>query len=430
MRYEPITAELFKLNRKNFVKNMKPNSMAVFVSNDIITRSADASYKWRQNPDLFYLTGVDQEETFLILYPDAPSDKFRELLFIRHTSEHVMWWEGKKLSKEEATGVSGIERVHWNDSFDQMLCLLMNQADTVYLNTNEHDRSITMGEATEIKFARNLMQKYPLHKYERSAPIMHNLRVSKSEYEVALLRKAIDITHKGFIRALKTIKPGLWEYEIEAALTHEYIVNRGTGHAYEPIIATGGNACVLHYVTNDAQCKDGDLVLMDAAAEYANYCADLTRTVPVNGKFSKRQKSVYNAVLRVHNEARNMMRSGAILQELNDEVGKVMESELLGLKLLTKTDIKNQSKESPAYKKYFPHGTAHFLGLDVHDVGNRYAKLKPGTVLTCEPGIYIRDEQLGIRLENNILITRGNPVDLMKDIPIEADEIEAIMQGK
>ena len=430
MRYERINAELFKLNRKNFVKNMKPNSLAVFVSNDIITRSADAAYRWRQNPDLFYLTGVDQEETFLILYPDAPSDKFKELLFVRHTSEHVMWWEGKKLSKEEATEVSGIERVHWNESFDQMLCLLMNQADTVYLNTNEHDRSITMGEATEIKFARNLMQKYPLHKYERSAPIMHNLRVSKSEYEVALLRKAIDITNKGFIRALKTIKPGIWEYEIEATLTHEYVVNRGTGHAYEPIIASGGNACVLHYVTNDVQCKDGELVLMDAAAEYANYCADLTRTVPVNGKFTKRQKNVYNAVLRVHNEAKNMMRSGAVLQDLNDEVGKVMEAELLGLRLLTKTDIKNQTKEAPAYKKYFPHGTAHFLGLDVHDVGNRYAKLKPGTVLTCEPGIYIRDEKLGIRLENNILITKGNPVDLMKDIPIEADEIEAIMQGK
>ena len=430
MRYESINAELFKLNRKNFVKNMKPNSLAVFVSNDIITRSADAAYRWRQNPDLFYLTGVDQEATFLILYPDAPSDKFKELLFVRHTSEHVMWWEGKKLSKEEATEVSGIERVHWNESFDQMLCLLMNQADTVYLNTNEHDRSITMGEATEIKFARNLMQKYPLHKYERSAPIMHNLRVSKSEYEVALLRKAIDITNKGFIRALKTIKPGIWEYEIEATLTHEYVVNRGTGHAYEPIIASGGNACVLHYVTNDVQCKDGELVLMDAAAEYANYCADLTRTVPVNGKFTKRQKNVYNAVLRVHNEAKNMMRSGAVLQDLNDEVGKVMEAELLGLRLLTKTDIKNQTKEAPAYKKYFPHGTAHFLGLDVHDVGNRYAKLKPGAVLTCEPGIYIRDEKLGIRLENNILITKGNPVDLMKDIPIEAEEIETIMNSK
>lgn len=427
MRYESINSDLFSLNRRNFVKHMKPNSLAVFTSNNILTRSADAAYKWRQNPDLFYLSGIDQEETFLVLFPDAPEAKHREVLFVRRTNEHIMWWEGKKHTLDEARSFSGIETVTWSDNFEGMLCLFMNHAENVYLNTNEHDRSINMGETHEAKFARELMSKYPLHKFERSAPIMHNLRVSKSAAEVELLKKAIDITHKGFLRALGFIKPGAWEFEVEAELTAEYIRNRGTGHAYEPIIAAGVNACVLHYVTNDAQCKAGDLLLMDAAAEYANYNADLTRTVPVSGKFTKRQKNVYNAVLRVHNEAKAMMRSGITLTDLNNEVGKVMESELLGLRLLNKTDIKNQSKESPAFKKYFPHGTAHFLGLDVHDVGDRYAKLKPGAVLTCEPGIYIREENMGIRIENNILVTKGNPVDLMRDIPIEAEEIEEIM---
>jgi Xaa-Pro aminopeptidase len=430
MRYAAINPELFVLNRKNFSKQMKKNSLAVFISNEPVTRSADAAYKWRQNPDLFYLSGIDQEETFLLLFPDAPEEKYREILFVRRTSEKIMIWEGKKHSIEEARKISGVQEVYWSDSFDSMFNMLMHYADHVYLNTNEHDRSISMGEATEIKFARKVMNDFPLHKYERSALILHQLRVAKSKVEVQLLSEAIDITRKGFLRALKFIKPGAWEYEVEAELNHEYIINRGTGHAYEPIVATGENACVLHYVSNEAQCKAGDLLLMDCAAEYANYNADLTRTVPVSGKYTRRQKNVYNAVLRVHREAANMMRPGVVLNDLNKEVGKIMEAELLKLRLLNKTDIKKQDKDHPAYKKYFPHGTAHFLGLDVHDVGNRFDKLKPGAVLTCEPGIYIREEKMGVRIENNLLVTKDKPIDLMANIPIEAEEIEEIMNSR
>ena len=430
MRYDTINPELFKLNRKNFAKQMKKNSLAVFVSNDIITRSADSSYKWRQNPDLFYLTGIDQEETFLILFPDAPEAKYREVLFTRRTNDYLMWWEGKKHSIESAERTSGIETIIWSDQFDSIFNMLMHYVEHVYLNSNEHDRSISMGEASELKFARKVMHDFPLHKYERSAPIMHYLRASKSSGEVALLNRAMDITKKAFLSTLKVIKPGIWEYEIEATLIHAYIANRGTGHAYEPIIATGENACVLHYISNDAQCKAGELVLMDTAAEYANYNADLTRTVPVSGRYTKRQKDVYNAVLRVHKEVKDMMRPGVVLNEINIEAGKLMEAELIKLKLLSKDEVRKQDKAAPLYKKYFPHGTAHFLGLDVHDLGNRFEKLRAGAVLTCEPGIYIREEKLGIRLENNILLTSGKPVDLMANIPIEADEIEEIMNSK
>lgn len=430
MRYDVINSELFKLNRKNFTKQMKKNSLAVFVSNDIITRSADASYKWRQNPDLFYLSGIDQEETYLILFPDAPEEMYREVLFVRKTNELIMTWEGKKHTTEEAKQISGVAEAFWSDAFPRIFNMLMHYADHVYLNTNEHDRSISMGEATEVKFARKVLNDFPLHKYERSSPILHMLRVSKSKYEVELLSKAIDITNKGFLRALKFIKPGVWEYEIEAELTHEYMINRGTGHAYEPIVATGENACVLHYISNEAQCKAGELVLMDCAAEYANYNADLTRTVPVSGKFTTRQKSVYNAVLRVHRVAAQLMTAGMVLNDLNNEVRKIMEAELIKLRLLKAADVKKQDKDNPLYKKYFPHGTAHFLGLDVHDVGNRFDKLKAGAVLTCEPGIYIREEKLGIRIENNLLVTKGHPIDLMANIPIEAEEIESIMNSK
>ena len=430
MRYDVINSELFKLNRKNFTKQMKKNSLAVFVSNDIITRSADASYKWRQNPDLFYLSGIDQEETYLILFPDTPEEQYREVLFVRKTNELIMTWEGKKHTTEEAKQISGVAEAFWSDAFERIFNMLMHYAEHVYLNTNEHDRSISMGEATEVKFARKVLNDFPLHKYERSSPILHNLRVSKSKYEVDLLGKAIDITNKGFLRTLKFIKPGVWEYEIEAELTHEYMINRGTGHAYEPIVATGENACVLHYISNEAQCKAGELVLMDCAAEYANYNADLTRTVPVSGKFTARQKSVYNAVLRVHRAAAQLMTAGMVLNDLNNEVRKIMEDELIKLRLLKAADVKKQDKDNPLYKKYFPHGTAHFLGLDVHDVGNRFDKLKAGAVLTCEPGIYIREEKLGIRIENNLLVTKGKPIDLMANIPIEAEEIESIMNSK
>jgi Xaa-Pro aminopeptidase len=430
MRYEAIDSSLFKLNRKNFAKQMKPGSVAIFVSNDLMTKSADSSYKWRQNPDLFYLTGVDQEDTFLVIFPDAPVPEWREILFVRETNEHIRTWEGNKLTKEDAQAVSGVHEVRWSSSFQASLAALLYQADHVYLNTNENDRSGDTTESAEFKFAAKLKQRFPLHNFHRSAPIMADLRAVKSQHEVTQLKKAVEITEKGFRRLLKFVKPGVWEYEIEAELIHEYIRNRGTGHAYEPIIASGENACVLHYVANDQQCKKGDLLLLDCAAEYANYNADLTRTIPVSGKYTARQKDVYNAVLRVMKEARSMMKEGMVLYEFNMEVGKIMESELIKLKLIDKADVKKQDPKNPLFKKYFPHGTAHFLGIDVHDIGNRYGKLKAGAVLTCEPGIYIREEKIGIRIENNILITKGKPTDLMASVPIEAEEIEELMNSK
>ena len=430
MRYEAIDSALFKLNRKNFTKQMKPGSIAIFVSNELATKSADASYKWRQNPDLFYLSGVDQEDTFLVLFPDAPLPEWRELLFVRKTDDLIRMWEGDKLTKEAAAKVSGIDEVRWSDTFQATLPALLYQADHVYLNTNENDRSGDTTESAEFKFAAKLKQRFPLHNYHRSAPIMAGLRTVKSQLEVAQLKKAVDITEKGFRRLLKFVKPGVWEYEIEAELIHEYIRHRATGHAYEPIIASGENACVLHYVANDQQCKKGDLLLLDCAAEYGNYNADLTRTIPVSGRYTARQKAVYNAVLHVMREARSMMKEGMVLMDFNKEVGSIMESELIKLKLLDKAAVKKQDPKNPLYKKYFPHGTAHFLGIDVHDIGNRYAKLKAGAVLTCEPGIYIREEKIGIRIENNILLTKGKPTDLMASVPIEAEEIEELMNSK
>ncbi|CAM6000935.1 unnamed protein product [Sphagnum balticum] len=409
---------------------MKPKSVAIFVSNDLMTKSADASYKWRQNPDLFYLSGIDQEDTFLVLFPDAPVPEWREILFVRKTDEQIRTWEGNKLTKETAASASGITEVRWSDSFPASLPSLLYQAENVYLNTNENDRSGDTTESAEFKFATKMKQRFPVHSYLRAAPIMAGLRASKSAYEVALLKKAVEITEKGFRRLLKFVKPGVWEYEIEAELIHEYIRNRGTGHAYEPIIASGENACVLHYIANDQQCQKGDLLLLDCAAEYGNYNADLTRTIPVSGRYTPRQKAVYNTVLKVMREARSMMKEGLVLYELNTEVGKIMESELITLKLLNKADVKKQDPRNPLFKKYFPHGTAHFLGIDVHDIGNRYTKLKAGAVLTCEPGIYIREEKIGIRIENNILITKGKPTDLMATVPIEAEEIEELMNSK
>jgi len=430
MRYEIIDNNLFKENRKNFIKHLKANSIAVFTSNDQMPKSADASYKWRQNPDLFYLTGVDQEETYLILYPDATLKKWREILFVRETNENLKVWEGEKLTKEQATKTSGIEEVVWSNSFNTILGNIILQAEHIYLNLNENDRANNPVEYGELRLARALKEKYPLHKFDRSAPIMAALRAVKSKQEIALTQTAIDITEKAFRRILKFIKPSKWEYEVEAEMIHEFTMNRATGHAFSPIIASGASACILHYEPNNKQCKAGDLLLLDYGAEYANYTADMTRTIPVSGKFTKRQKEVYNAVLRVMKEATSRMKSGIILNNLNEEMGEVMQEELVKLKLLKLADIKKQDKAKPLYKKYFPHGTSHFLGLDVHDVGNRYSKIKAGALLTCEPGIYIPEEEIGIRLENDILVTNGKPIDLMKNVPIEADEIEELMNKK
>lgn len=430
MRYQTIDNRLFKENRKNFTKHLKPNSIAIFTSNDQMPKSADASYKWRQNPDLFYLTGIDQEETFLILYPDAPVKKWREVLFVRETNEYIKVWEGEKLTKEEASKTSGINDVLLSSAFQAALGNMILQAETIYLNLNENDRANNVVEYGELRFAKELKAKYPLHKYERSAPILNELRAVKSKIELELTQTAVDITAKAFNRILKFTKPNVWEYEIEAEMIHEFTINRATGHAFSPIIAAGASSCILHYEPNNKQCKDGDLLLLDFGAEYGNYNADMTRTIPVNGKFSKRQKEVYNAVLRVMKFATSQMKAGIVLNDFNKSIGDVMEKELIDLKLLKLADVKKQDPEKPLYKKYFPHGTSHFLGLDVHDIGNRYGKIKAGALLTCEPGIYIPEEKIGIRLENDILVTNGKPIDLMKNVPIEAEEIEELMNKK
>lgn len=429
MKYAPIPNSLFIENRKRFASQLKPNSVALFVSNDIMPTNADGSMGFVQNSDLFYLTGVDQEETILLIYPDAKNNSHKEILFVRETNEHIAIWEGAKLTKQQATEVSGIKNVQWTSSFQQMLKSIIFQAEHIYLNSNEHTRQYIEVETATMRFNKEIMSKFPLHKIERSAPIMQHLRAIKSKQEIDLIQQACNITEKGFRRLLKFVKPGVMEYEIEAELIHEFIRNRSRGFAYGPIIASGFNACVLHYVENNKECKAGDVLLLDVAAEYANYASDLTRCLPVSGKFTKRQKDVYNAVLRVMRAATKMLTVGNTIPEYHKAVGELMEKELVGLGLITMDDIKNQNPDWPAYKKYFMHGTSHFLGLDVHDVGDFNRPLEEGMVFTCEPGIYIREESLGIRLENDILVTKNGPVDLMANIPIEADEIEELMNS-
>lgn len=429
MRYSPIDKELFILNRKRLSKELKSNSITVFNANDIMPTNADGTMMFKQNTDLYYLSGIDQEETILVIYPDFHDKKLREILFLRETNENIAIWEGHKYTKEEAREASGIETIFWLSEFDRVFNTLMAEAEYVYLNTNEHIRAVIEVQTRTARFLEACRQKYPLHKYERVAPIMHKLRAIKSELEVETLQTACDITEKGFRRILEFVKPGVAEYEIEAEYLHEFVMHKSRGFAYSPIVATGFNACVLHYIDNAMICKNGDVLLMDVGAEYANYNADMTRSIPVNGKFTKRQKKVYNAVLRVKREAMNMLIPGNTIPEYHKEVGKIMESELLDLKLIDKTDIKNQDDSNPAYKRYFMHGTSHHLGLDVHDVGSVYRKMEAGMVFTVEPGIYIRGENLGIRLENDVMITEDGLHDLMRNIPIEAEEIEELMNG-
>ncbi len=427
MKYSAINTNLFIENRKRFASSLKPNSIALFTSNDILPTNADGSIGFVQNSDLFYLTGVDQEETILLIYPDAVNGSHKEILFVKETSELIAIWEGAKLNKLQATETSGIKNVMWSNGFEAFLKAVIFQAEYVYLNSNEHTRRYIDTETAEMRFNKNIIAKYPLHKVERTAPIMHKLRAIKSNYEVELIQQACNITEKGFRRLLSFVKPGVMEYQIEAELVHEFISNRSRGFAYGPIIASGGNACVLHYVDNNKECKAGDVILLDVAAEYGNYASDLTRCLPVSGKFNVRQKQVYNAVLRVMKAATAMLTVGNNIPDYHKAVGLLMEKELVDLGLITMDDIKKQNPDWPAYKKYFMHGTSHFLGLDVHDVGDFNRKLEAGMVFTCEPGIYIPEENLGIRLENDILVTANGPDDLMKHIPLEAEEIEALM---
>lgn len=428
MKYLPIDAQLFIQNRKNYIAHLKPNSIAIFNSNDEMPFNADQTHPWKQNSDIFYLSGIDQEESILLIYPDSPNPRYREALFLKKTSEYIAIWEGHKYTEAEARAASGIETIHWVEDFNTIFPMLMNHAEHVYLNTNENDRAAIKVPTRDARFIEETKLRFPIHKFERSAPIMAKLRTVKSLWERELMQIACDITNKAYRRVLGFVKPGVMEFEIEAEVQHEFLRNRGTRPAYGSIIASGPSACVLHYVDNNLRCNDGDLLLMDFGVEYANYCADLTRTIPVNGKFTQRQKDVYNAVLRVQKKAIEMMHVGMILKDFNAEVGKVMEAELLGLGLISKQDIANQNPDMPAFKKYFMHGTGHFLGLDVHDIGDHYQPVPAGAVLTCEPGIYIREEGIGIRIENDVmLMADGSKYDFMKDCPREVEEIEGLM---
>jgi Xaa-Pro aminopeptidase len=429
MKYCSVDKNLFLNNRKNFSKRLNQKSIALFNANDEFPRTGDQTHVFKQNADLFYLTGIDQEQTILLIFPDCPNPLYKEVLFLRQTNEYIAVWEGHKYTMEEARKVSGIETIFWIDEFWNILQSIIFYAETLYLNTNENDRYSHQVPYRDLRFILDLKQRFPLHQYERSAPILRGLRAIKSAAETELTQKACNITRDAFIRILKFIKPGVKEYEIEAEIIHEFIRQGATGHAYSPIIASGPNANILHYNDNNQVCKDGDVILFDFGAEYANYNADLSRSVPVNGRFTKRQKDVYNAVLRVMNQSKAMLVAGTIWNEYHEEVGKIMESELIGLGLLDKHDVAKQNPAMPLYKKYFMHGTSHHLGLDVHDFASRYEPFAAGNILTCEPGIYIQEEGLGIRLENDILITATGNTDLMADIPLEADEIESIMNS-
>ncbi|MEM7084810.1 MAG: aminopeptidase P family protein [Bacteroidota bacterium] len=430
MKYHPIDAALYIKNRKNFMAKMKPQSLAVFNSNDIYPVSADSTMPFEQSRDILFLSGVDQEESILVLFPDAPDAKHREILFLRETNEHIAVWEGEKLTKERALEVSGIETVFWLSDFDKVFYEIMTQADTIYFNTNEHYRANVETETREARFIKATKDKFPAHSWAKSNPILQRLRSVKDPIEIHLLQTACDITEKGFRRVLGFVKPGVWEFEIEAEYMHEFLRNRSKKFAYTPIVASGNNANVLHYIENNQQCKDGDLILMDVGAEYANYSSDMTRTIPVNGKFTKRQREVYNAVNRVKNEATKMLVPGAFWKEYHVEVGKLMTSELLGLGLLDKADVQNEDPDWPAYKKYFMHGTSHHIGLDTHDYGILWEPMQANQVFTVEPGIYIPDEGFGVRLEDDVVIQdSGEPFNLMRNIPIEAEEIEDIMNS-
>lgn len=430
MKYHPIDSSLFVKNRKNFMAQMKPNSMAVFNSNDIYPISADSTMPFEQHRDIFYLSGVDQEESVLVLFPDCPNEELREVLFLRETNEHIAVWEGEKLTKEAAFATSGIKTVYWLTDLEKIIFEMSTYCDTFYINTNEHYRANVETETREDRFTKWLLAKYPAHSVAKSNPILQRLRSVKDPIELDLMQQACNITEKGFRRILSFVKPGVWEYEIEAELLHEFVRNRSKGFAYTPIIASGNNANVLHYIENNQQCKDGELILFDIAAEYANYKSDLTRTIPVSGRYSKRQKYVYNAVLRVKNEATKLLVPGAFWKEYHVEVGKIMTSELLGLGLLDKADVQNEDPNWPAYKKYFMHGTSHHIGLDTHDYGLLYEPIEANMVFTVEPGIYLPEEGFGVRLEDDVVVQeKGEPFNLMANIPIEADEIEELMNS-
>lgn len=427
MKYLPIGKELFITNRNKFKSRLKEKSVAIFNSSDILPTSADGTLPFKQDASIFYLSGIDQEESILLIAPDFPDEKYREILFLKETSEEIAIWEGHKYTVEEAREASGVQTVLWLDKFEGLLSTILAESNNIYLDSNEHIRNSSEVETRNNRFVKWCRDRHPLHNYERSATIMHDIRCIKESREIELLQEACNITEKGFRKMLEVVKPGIWEYELEAEFSYIFLKNRSIGFGYEPIIASGSSACVLHYIENNQQCKDGDTILFDVGAEYANYNADMTRIVPVNGRFTSRQKDVYNAVLRVKNEATAMLTPGNAIPEYHKAVGELMEKELIQLGLLDSTDIKNQNPDWPAYKRYFMHGTSHHLGINVHDVASIYKKFEAGMVFTVEPGIYIREEGLGIRLEDDIVITQDGHSNLMRNIPIEVEEIEDLM---
>jgi Xaa-Pro aminopeptidase len=429
MKYEKINRNLFIKNRKSIANNIEKKSLAIINSNDIMPTNSDGTMPFIQNSDLFWLSGIDQEESVLMLCPDHHEKSMREILFLKETNEHIAVWEGAKLTKKKAFENSGINSVFWLKDLERVLDSLLEKVTSVYLNKNIHNRATKTVQTRDDRFRLFIKSKYPKKEIKEIAPLLHKYRAIKSSLEIDLIQNACNITEKGFRRILPFIKPGVMEYEIEAELIHEFISSRSSRFAYQPIIGSGRNSCVLHYIENNKQCQEGDVILMDFGAEYANYASDLTRTVPVNGVFTKRQASIYSSVLHVMKEAVKMLRPGTMLKDYNIEVGKIMEGELVKLKLLDRHDIKKQNPKFPLYKKYFMHGTSHFLGLDVHDVGSFDDPIRAGMVFTCEPGIYILDENIGVRLENDILITENGADDLMKNIPIEIEEIELLMNN-
>ena len=430
MKYLPINNQLFIKNRAKFTAQMKPKSIAVFNSNDLFTTGADSTLPFKQSSDLLYLSGADQEESILVLFPDAIDPNHREILFVTETSKLIEIWYGAKYSKEEATAVSGVKTIYWLSDFKKIFFDLMTEAESVYFNTNEHYRQSVEIETREDRFIKQCKLDFPAHKWEKSGQIMQHIRGVKEPEEIEIMQTACDITNKGFRRVLPFIKPGVMEFEIEAEYMHEFLRNRSKGFAYTPIIGSGYSACVLHYIENNKECKNGDMLLMDVGAEYSNYASDMTRTIPVNGRFTERQRAVYDAVLRVKNEATKMLVPGTLWAGYHKEVGKIMTSELIGLGLLDKADVQNEDPNWPAYKKYFMHGTSHHMGLDTHDYGALKTPMKAGMVFTVEPGIYIPEENMGIRIEDDVVINQsGAPFNLMRDIPIEADEIETLMNA-
>jgi len=430
MKYDRINSELYISNRAKFTAQMQQGTLAVFNSNDIYPVSADSTMPFQQHRDILALSGVDQEESILVLFPNASNPAHSEVLFLKETSDLIAIWEGEKLTKKAAFETSGIKTVYWLQQFPTIFKQLMAEAKGIYLNTNEHLRANTEVETREDRFIKKVKQDFPAHQVLKSAPIMHKIRSIKNDIEIELMQRACKITEAGVRRLLEFVKPGVWEYEIEAELAHEFLRNRSKGFAYTPIVASGKNACVLHYIENNQQCKDGEMILLDVGAEYANYSSDLTRCIPVNGKFTTRQKEVYNAVLHVKKEAEKLLIPGTIMAEYHKQVGHLMEEQLVNLGLISMEEIKTQNPDWPAYKKYFMHGTSHFLGLDTHDVGLWHEPIQAGMVFTCEPGIYIPEEGLGIRLEDDLVVQEtGAPFNLMKDIPLEAEEIEALMNA-